>query len=147
LIDIFIPGTPAPQGSKTYLGRGVLVESCKRVKPWRADVRSALMTDNGKPIEVIDGPVFCSMIFVMPRPKSTPKKSTPPAIKRPDLDKLVRAVFDAVKSAGVIADDSVVVRTVPQKRIAEIGETPGLWLRICSDSRIRLDFYLDGVLV
>ena len=26
---------PAPQGSKRHVGRGVMVESCKNVKPWR----------------------------------------------------------------------------------------------------------------
>ncbi len=37
---------------------------------------------------------------------------------------------DAVKSAGVIDDDSCIVRTVKTKRLAEIGEAPGLRLRL-----------------
>ena len=29
----------APQGSKTYLGKGRMVESCKRVRPFRDAIR------------------------------------------------------------------------------------------------------------
>ena len=34
-------GTPAPQGSKRHVGRGVMVESSKKVAPWRQDVVAA----------------------------------------------------------------------------------------------------------
>ena len=41
--EIFIPvlGLPAAQGSKKHVGRGILVESSKKVAPWRQDVRYA----------------------------------------------------------------------------------------------------------
>ena len=65
--------------------------------------------------------------FVMPRPKSTPKKSTPAAIKRPDLDKLVRAVMDAITGV-VVVDDSQIVHLVATKRIAELDEQTGVML-------------------
>ena len=29
----------APQGSKRHVGRGIMIESSKRVKPWRDAVR------------------------------------------------------------------------------------------------------------
>ena len=29
---------PAPQGSKKHVGRGILVESSTKVKPWRQDI-------------------------------------------------------------------------------------------------------------
>ena len=130
MISIFIPGHPAPQGSKRHVGHGIMVESCARVKPWRESIRSALITDAGQPKERISGAVICSLEFVLPRPKSAPKRSTPPAMKKPDLDKLSRAVFDAVTSAGVIEDDSRIVDVRGVKRLAEINETPGLWLKL-----------------
>ena len=34
-ITLTVRGLPAPQGSKRHIGRGVMVESSKRVKPWR----------------------------------------------------------------------------------------------------------------
>jgi len=34
---------PAPQGSKTHVGKGVMIESCRNVKPWRELVAQAAM--------------------------------------------------------------------------------------------------------
>jgi crossover junction endodeoxyribonuclease RusA len=130
MIEVFIPGIPAPQGSKKHVGNGVMIESCKALKPWRESIRTRLMNEAGQPIERIEGAVVSTLEFILPRPKSTPKKRTPLATKKPDLDKLERAVNDAVKSAGCIVDDSFIVRTVKAKRLAEIGEAPGLRLML-----------------
>lgn len=124
MTQVFIEGRPAPQGSKRHLGNGIMVESSKAVKPWRVDVawrvRGAFLTP-------FDGPVKLELEFVMPRPKSTPKKSTPAAIKRPDVDKLARAVLDAITGV-VVADDSQIVHLVATKRIAELDEQTGVML-------------------
>lgn len=136
-ISAWVAGRPAPQGSKTYLGRrggrGVLVESSKAVKPWRADVREAFMSLAPVGEEALPSHValVVKIVFVMPRPASTPKtRATPPAVKRPDLDKLVRAVLDAIGSAGVWADDSQVVTVHAHKRVAELGEPTGAMIHI-----------------
>lgn len=126
-LAVFVPGKPAPQGSKRHVGNGVMVESSKALKPWRQDVREAFL-DNGDPrIRFAQGvPVAVRLTFVMPRPAGLPKtKATPPHTKRPDVDKLERAVLDAIGSAGVWHDDAQVVEVVKTKRYAEIGETPG----------------------
>jgi crossover junction endodeoxyribonuclease RusA len=129
-LAVFIPGDPASQGSKRHVGGGRMVESSKKLKPWRSDVRSQLLDDDGQPKARFEGAVHCEAEFVMPRPQSTPKRSTPPAVKKADLDKLLRAVFDAVTSAGVWQDDKQVVSVQASKRLAKIGETPGLHLFI-----------------
>ena len=126
-MDVFVSGRPAPQGSKRHVGNGVMVESSKAVKPWRQDVREAFLT-NGQPTETIAGAVRIELSFVMPRPVSTPKRSTPPAMRKPDLDKLIRAVLDAIVSAGVIEDDARVVEIVASKRLADLDpdDVPGV---------------------
>ena len=35
-----VHGLPAPQGSKRHVGKGVMVESSKYVKPWREAVKA-----------------------------------------------------------------------------------------------------------
>lgn len=102
-----------------------MVESSKAVKPWRVDVAWAAREHFPTPLA---GPVRLELGFVMPRPKSTPKSKTPAAIKRPDVDKLARAVLDAITGV-VVADDSQVVHLVATKRIAEPGEESGVMLR------------------
>lgn len=125
-VSFFAPGHPAPQGSKRHVGRGILIESSKEVGPWRE--RVALVAHQHARI-VASGPVLVELGFVMPRPKSTPKRSTPPAVKRPDIDKLTRAILDAL--TGIcFADDSQVVELRATKRIAGVGETPGVHITI-----------------
>jgi len=128
MIKIFIPGRPKAQGSKTIFGKGRFVESCKTLKPWRESIRWAL---NG--FDPIPGAVAVHCEFVMPRPASLSKrKPTPFAEKRNgDLDKLARAAGDAITSAGIIEDDCKIVAMPCLKRLAEIGETPGMHLVIC----------------
>ena len=127
-INIFIAGNPAPQGSKRHVGNGVMLESCKRVKPWRETIKFALRGAAGQPVARFEGALVCDLDFILPRPKSAPKKRTPAAVKKPDLDKLVRAVFDALKDSGTIHDDAQIVEAAMRKRLANIGEAPGLKL-------------------
>lgn len=131
LLDLFVPGRPAPQGSKRHVGRGILVESSKAVAPWRTTVAwHAAQVFHGAPL---DGPLRVDLDFVMPRPASTPKRSTPPAIKRPDVDKLQRALFDAL-SGVVWRDDSQLVDVHARKRLAEVDEQPGALIRVAVSS-------------
>ena len=127
LLDLFVPGKPAAQGSKRHVGGGRLVEQSKAVAPWRTLVAwHAAQAYSGAPVE---GPIRVVLHFVMPRPSGTPKRSTPPAIKRPDADKMTRAIFDAL--SGVIwRDDSQVVELHAFKRLAGLDEQPGASIRI-----------------
>ncbi len=121
-----VPGRPAPQGSKRHVGYGIMVESSPEVGPWRE--RVALAAHNAMlatGATLFTGAVTVDLRFVLPRPKSTPKRRTPPAVKRPDVDKLARRVGDALTGV-VLLDDAQVVELRAGKRLAAIGETPGV---------------------
>jgi Holliday junction resolvase RusA-like endonuclease len=103
-----VAGIPAPQGSKTGYIRGtkvVLVESSKKVKPWRAAVAQAA-TQAYLHAEPIDGPVAVEIDFHLPRPKSLPKRVIW-MVKKPDLDKLIRSTLDALSGIAYIDDNRV----------------------------------------
>ena len=103
---VFVPGVPAPQGSKRHVGNGRMIESSAAVGPWRE--RVALVAHNAMGgLAPMTGPVTVVLTFWLPRPKSA--KAGAQATKRPDLDKLVRAVLDALTGIAFI-DDSQVVR-------------------------------------
>lgn len=124
----FVPGKPAAQGSKRHVGGGRLIESSREVGPWRERVAlQARVVMYGR--ELLDDGVVVDLTFVMPRPVSTPKRRTPAAIKRPDIDKMVRAIFDALTHV-VFADDSQVVELHAHKRLADIGEMPGVHIEV-----------------
>lgn len=127
LLRMFVPGRPAPQGSKRHVGNGILVESSKAVAPWRTTVAWHASQVYAGP--VLTGALAVDIEFVMPRPASCPKRSTPAATKRPDLDKLARAVLDAL-SGLVWHDDSLITDLHPTKRLAEIGEQSGAHITV-----------------
>lgn len=148
-LSVFVAGKPAPQGSKRYLGvkggKGITVESSKNVAPWRADVRDAVQAEAEALVAFKSGEaVHVELMFVMPRPSSTPKRSTPPAVKRPDVDKLARAVLDALSSAGLWVDDSQVTCLVATKRLAQPGERSGCHIRV-TESADRRGIAADSV--
>lgn len=132
IVAFTVPGSPAPQGSKRHVGRGILVESSKAVGPWRERVALAAHNAmNGQAL--LPGPITLTLAFVLPRPKSAPKRSTPPAIKRPDIDKLARSCFDAL-SGVIYRDDAQVNDCHATKRLAEIGETPGVTITLTTEA-------------
>lgn len=126
-VDVWVPGRPAAQGSKRHVGHGRMIESSKAIGPWRTLVAWHLaQVHTGPPL---DGPIVVTVQFVMPRPVGTPKRHTPAATKRPDVDKLLRGVFDAV--TGVVwRDDAQVVEVTAVKRLAQLDEQPGAAIRI-----------------
>lgn len=123
---VFVPGVPAPQGSKRHVGRGILIESSKAVGPWRERVALAA---HSHARGLLGGPVSVDLVFVLPRPKSAPKCTTLPAVKRPDIDKLARAILDALTGVW-IADDSQVIDLRATKHIADIDGEPGVTITV-----------------
>ncbi len=112
------------------MGNGRMIEVSKRLAPWRNAVAAATRAVmRGR--QPFGGPVAITLEFVMPRPVSLPKRMpTPPAIKRPDVDKLARSCLDAIVTGAAIVDDSQAVDLRATKRIAEIGERPGVVIEI-----------------
>ena len=127
-VSVFVPGRSAPQGSKQYVGhRGgkpVLTESSRRLGAWRDAV--AWHVHAARRGRVLAAPVHIDVLFILPRPQALPvSRPTPAMTKIPDLDKLTRAVFDALTMSGLIADDARITRLSAAKRYAEPHEKPG----------------------
>jgi Holliday junction resolvase RusA-like endonuclease len=76
---------------------------------------------------LLDGPLAVRIEFLLHKPASTPKRKIW-ADRKPDLDKLVRSVLDAVDKV-VIAEDSRVVSLTASKRYA-LDEPPGALITI-----------------
>lgn len=137
LLHFWVNGIPKPQGSKRAFQhpstrRIVMTESAgAALKDWRYDVKAtAAIQMAGRPLVSQPQGVHLSVHFVMPRPTSLPKtKATPACVKKPDLDKLIRAVCDSLKGV-VYADDSQVISMSLQKRTAEIGEATGAQITV-----------------
>lgn len=89
---------------------------------WRKLLVDTLRQSDEPPFS---GALYCYLTFLLPRPKSV--KRDRPNVK-PDLDKLVRAVFDAAEQSGLVENDSRVCEMQAVKRYCRAGEEPKLCL-------------------
>lgn len=126
ILEGFVAGEAKPQGSKrgfvTKSGRVAMVEMAGNpLKQWRTAISWKMKGEAAKAgWELTDAPVSVKLTFELKRPKK-PKHPMPGT--RPDLDKLTRAVLDALTDTGVIwRDDSQVVRVLAEKKYARPGE-------------------------
>ena len=121
MLKFEVAGIAIAQGSKTpgkvINGRSTMRESAKGLKPWRAAVQDAATIAAGPFWEPMDGPLLCHLVVYLPRPKSTKFRDYPAG--PPDMDKLQRAIGDALTLSKVIADDARIVQWVAGKRWTE----------------------------
>lgn len=113
VIEFMVFGDPVPQGSHRKSRNGHIISDNPKLRRWRDDVtRMARLAMRGR--ATVDAPVSVQALFFFKRPKSVPRGAWWKATK-PDLDKLCRALGDGLKDAGVIKDDSRIVRWTAEK--------------------------------
>src|SRR3989337_562709 len=122
-ITFAVRGLPATQGSTRAFvvkGKPIITTTTKGLAAWRRLVADG--TQNHAPQELWGGPISMRLHFGLPKPKSAPKTKRTWPDKRPDLDKLVRAVLDALTGI-VFRDDAQVVRMFASKDYGVPGVT------------------------
>lgn len=129
-VTFHVPGTPAPQGSKIRTRYGMR-ESSQRVKPWRDVVTqcAAVAADEENLLGALEPPYTVEMWFYILKPRTT-RAQHPVAPTIGDIDKLVRAVGDALTKSGLIEDDRFIVGLSTSKQWAGPGEAPGAIIRV-----------------
>jgi crossover junction endodeoxyribonuclease RusA len=105
-----------------------------RTKDWQAAVGwSAAAAIRGGGIPFPLGPVVMAVVFYLPRPKALLTKSKAPMaiphVKKPDVDKLLRAAGDAL-SGVAWTDDSQVTDLIARKRYCAAGTFPRVVIRV-----------------
>lgn len=114
-----VPGIPQPQGSKRHVGNGRMIESSLKLQPWRDRVvyeaRQVMLREGRQTM----ASATLTVTFRFPRPASVTVKKRPQHTVKPDLDKLIRAVGDALTEAGVVTDDACIHRITALKVYAD----------------------------
>ncbi len=108
-IDFWVPGLPAPQGSKRHVGNGRRVKMSKKIGPWRKAVTTAAPLALPAGHQPLDGPLVVAVDFCLARTSSAPVPRFILPGGPPDVDKLVRGALDPLTQSGVIHDDSRIV--------------------------------------
>ena len=110
IVTFEVLGIPSPQGSKRHVGGGIMIESSKTLATWRDSCTAAARTAaNGR---MFDEPVAVHVTFRSPMPRSRPaavrRTGHAPKATAPDLDKMQRALGDALEASGLIRSDALI---------------------------------------
>lgn len=127
--ELWVPGRPVPQGSlRPMVSKSTgqaFIKNSSVLMAWRSKVTSWAIEAQAEQMHTkrldfpLEGPIGVELLFYLARPKhhygtgknaAVVKDSSPakPA-SAPDIDKLTRAVFDALTDAKVWHDDGQVV--------------------------------------
>jgi len=107
-------GVPQPQGStRAFIPQGwtrpVITTDNTKLKPWRqelAQTKMIAMRECGAQLAARGVPISITLTFYFDKPKSE-KKAAVHKVTKPDVDKLLRAVLDALTGIAY-ADDAQV---------------------------------------
>ena len=129
-LQLTVEGNPVPQGSFRHVGNGRIISANPKLNAWRDTIAQQIATQTAH--RLIEAPIRLQLVFTLPRPKSVPisRRATPTT--KPDLDKLTRAVMDAIsleRYCQVIKDDSLVTDLHAAKRYAD-HTPPGVTILI-----------------
>ena len=129
-VEFFAPGIPQPKGSTRAFvkaGRAVVTSDNPKLKGWQRTIAQSA------PARVMfDGAVSVVARFEMPHPTTGKRRQFHTV--RPDVDKLLRAVNDAL--TGVLwKDDSQIVNLEGEKTYAMVGSQPGVTVLVTEVDR------------
>jgi len=132
-------GVAQPKGSmKAFVPKGwrrpILTDSNKSVNSWAQLVAEgasrALSAKTPGDRGLLETGVRLTVGFYLPRPKKYQKRGlTPSHLTKPDLDKLVRAVKDALTHV-IWNDDSQVIELVARKDYVAMDDAPHVDVRV-----------------
>ncbi len=121
-ITFKIVGIPVSKGRPRFFLRAGFVKPYTPTETRRWEKIIFGQAVSYRPEYLWEGPIVMSLTFLMPRPKSLPKKVLH-HIKKPDLDNLAKSVKDALQ--GIIyKTDSQVITLILRKKYAQ--DEPGV---------------------
>lgn len=129
-LEVFVEGSPVPQGSFRHVGNGRIISANPKLNSWRQTIADQVIEKT--PVRLIDESCVVRLVFTLPRPKSVPKSRRERPTVKPDLDKLIRATLDAIslpRYVQLLTDDSIVTDIHAAKRYADHTE-PGVQIFI-----------------
>ena len=129
-LQLTVEGNPVPQGSFRHVGNGRIIAANPKLNTWRDTIAWQVAQQTHH--RLIDGSIRVDLVFTLPRPKSVPMSVRERPTVKPDLDKLIRSVLDAIsldRYCQILLDDSYVTDIHAAKRYAD-HNSPGVQIMI-----------------
>ena len=117
-----VAGLPVPQGSLKVINGNIMHVKDKELRAWRVDIGKTAK-NCGVEMATKETGIIINLMFCMPKPKSV-RRLIPST--RPDLDKLIRAVLDALTGVAYVDDGQVVEITASKIYSTYVGVKIGI---------------------
>lgn len=133
MVDIWVPGCPVPMPRPRTLvraGKAHTVSNPRgsRVAAYKASVAlHARVAMAGK--QPLVGPLWCTLLFLMPRPAGLKTPGRGWHAHAPDVDNLVKSTLDSLQSV-VFKNDGQISHIEATKRVCARGEQCGVRVKI-----------------
>lgn len=122
MIRFDIVGTPSPQAGmravNTARGARMITAGGVNLRSWRTAVADAAR-HQADIVGCQTVPLALEVTFRLPMPKAAPKHDRDARhrlrARTPDLDKLLRSLFDGLTAGGLIGDDALICRITATK--------------------------------
>ena len=101
MIEFNVIGIPVPQGSMKVINGHVIHSQGSALAAWRSAIALTAKSKGAKPVTEA---IIIEIIFTMQKPKTVKREE--PCVA-PDLDKLIRAVLDALTAIAYVDDGQV----------------------------------------
>ena len=139
-LTLTIPGPARGQGSKRHVGGGRMIEQSRHLPAWRKTVAAAAHNAAAKDgWTLTTGPCWLELAVYVERPlthyvgrdRGNDLRDDAPehCTRTPDLDKVLRAVCDALTKI-LWADDKQVVGMTANRFWADDGDIPGVTIEV-----------------
>ena len=129
-VEFIILGNAIAQGRPRFARRGkfVVTYDPEKSKEWKNEVIRQAVAQGAV---MLSGALKAEVVFRLKRPKSIPKKVINHT-KKPDLDNLAKAIFDAL--GGICYEgDQQIVNMVLTKEYVGTDEAPNVQINIKED--------------
>lgn len=133
LVSFTVAGEPKPQPRPRAFRRGAhaSVYNPDTADAWKAAVAAEAL--RCRPPKVLQGPLWVSLAFWLPRPKWLQGRDYIEwHSSRPDVDNLAKAVLDAIQGCGWWEDDGQVADLAVRKCYARLDPQTGAYWTGCS---------------
>lgn len=132
LLHFWVVGKPETKGSASGVirnGRVQIFNDNPKAKGWQKEITKVARSEWGTREPWRDGGFVVSVLFQFTRPKSRRGLDDVEHRVKPDVDKTLRVVLDALTGICYV-DDSQVATVVVTKQWAPVGEQPGVRVKV-----------------
>lgn len=136
------------KGTREFTGKIAMVETDLKLPAWRQLVKDAARASVGTYADAAEfplrGPVRVCVTFSVPVPKRVPPERLGWPMVKPDVDKYVRAILDAITLAGNVWPDDGAAVEVRAAKVYGLLPAPGVIVELYAVDAVEAELAMEA---